>query len=407
MQRQTGLIVMMLLAVAFMIYLNSIERQAVVLPKPEVLLQQAREEAKSAGTDRKKLGRAIRTYEVLTSAKEYKHTEYAAQARLEIAILRETRLKDYPRAINDYKALLREFSPKESKAAAEGFKRLQWLKEETIRRNSKHTLYKIIDRLVALTGKNPNYSYALALVIITVVFKVLTWPLSHAQFKSMKEMQRIQPLVKEIQEKYKGNQKEMGERIMALYKEHGVNPFASCLPLLVQLPVLYLLYYMVRLYEFEFANGKFLWIGSKLAAKYPSILGSSLAERDIPLVIIYTISMFVSQRMTVVDPTQAEQQKIMSIMMPLMFAFLFWSFPSAFMLYGLCFNIVSTVQQYYVLKAKGEEGGPAGGDASPAGKTTQVVTTRVRTPVRSRRRRRKFQSLPVRLPPIWAIEEGI
>lgn len=208
-------------------------------------------------------------------------------------------------------------------------------------------------------------------------------------------MQRIQPMVKQIQEKYKDNQKEMGEKLMALYREQGVNPFASCLPLLVQLPVLWVLYYMVRLYQYQFAQGKFLWIGSRLAEKYPAIVGGNLSEPDIPLVILYVISMFISQRLTVVDPTQAEQQKIMAIVMPLMFGFLFYSFPSAFMLYWLIFNIVSTAQQVMVLKGTSPEEGPQ--PPSGIAGTQQVeLPTRVRR-ARSRpsRRRRHCDRLPV------------
>ncbi|MDI6828345.1 MAG: YidC/Oxa1 family membrane protein insertase, partial [Armatimonadota bacterium] len=319
MQRTSGLTTMLLMMmVSLMIFMYFQQKQVAPLVKPEVMLQQARDTVKEAGNDPKKLRGALRLYEQLWNSKEYRYTEYAAQALLEEAIILETKLGDEHRAISTYNKLLDRFSPEKSEAAAEGKRRLVKLEKEYDKRNSKHTLYKIMDFFVALTGRNPNYSYALSLLIITLIFKVITWPLSHAQFRSMKQMQRIQPLVKQIQEKYKGNQKEMGEKLMALYREQGVSPFASCLPLLVQLPVLWVLYYMVRLYQYQFAQGKFLWIGSKLAEKYPALVGGNLSEPDIPLVILYVISMFISQRLTVVDPTQAEQQKIMAIVMPIM-----------------------------------------------------------------------------------------
>jgi YidC/Oxa1 family membrane protein insertase len=166
----------------------------------------------------------------------------------------------------------------------------------------------------------------------------------------MKEMQKIQPLVRELQEKYKGDQQQIGAKTMELYKEHGVNPFAGCLPVIVQFPVLWLLYVMVRLYQVQFAHGEFLWIGSSLAHKFPGIVGANLALPDVALVIIYIISMIISQKIAIVDPSQAEQQKIMMWTMPLVFGYIFWKFPSAFMLYWLLFNILSTAQQYAIMK---------------------------------------------------------
>ncbi|MDH7482170.1 MAG: YidC/Oxa1 family membrane protein insertase [Armatimonadota bacterium] len=396
MQRSSGLTMMLLIMmVSLMIFMYFQQRPVPLLPKPEIMLQQARESVKEAGDEPKKLRAALQIYDQLANSREYRNTEYAAQALLEKAIVLETKLGDEHQAISTYNKLLDRFSPEKSQAAAEGRRRLAKLEKEYDKRNSKHTLYKIVDFFVALTGRNPNYSYALALLIITVIFKVITWPLSHAQFRSMKQMQRIQPMVKQIQEKYKDNQKEMGEKLMALYREQGVNPFASCLPLLVQLPVLWVLYYMVRLYQYQFAQGKFLWIGSRLAEKYPSIVGGNLSEPDIPLVILYVISMFISQRLTVVDPTQAEQQKIMAIVMPLMFGFLFYSFPSAFMLYWLIFNIVSTAQQVMVLKGTGPEEGQQPPSGVAATQQVELPTRVRRTRSRPSRRRRHCDRLPV------------
>lgn len=354
------------------------QQQAVQLVKPEVMMAQAQKAEKEAGNDQTKLNDAVKAYQDV--AGKNKSTEYAAQARLEIAIIQETKLIQQPgfwanwfgigrpqpgdkqeqAAVLTYKALLKDFSPEKSESAKVAQARLSALEVKIDRANSHATLYKIIDALVNLTGHNPKWSYVFALLIITIVFKVITTPLSHLQFKYMKEMQKIQPLMKQLQEKYKDNQKELGEKMMALYKEHGVNPFSSCLPMLIQLPVLMILFKMVRLYEFQFAQGQFLWIGSSLSHKLPayfSILGyklpliaSSLAMPDLALLVIYTISMFISQKMTVVDPTQAEQQKMMMYMMPIMMAFIFASFASAFMLYWLLFNIISTAQQYYILR---------------------------------------------------------
>ena len=93
------------------------------------------------------------------------------------------------------------------------------------------------EALELLTGKKPGFSYWFAIIMLTVIIKLATTPLTKAQFKSMKEMQVIAPLIKEIQAKHKGDQKVIGEKTMELYKEHKINPFASCLPLLVQMPI--------------------------------------------------------------------------------------------------------------------------------------------------------------------------
>lgn len=273
--------------------------------------------------------------------------------------------------------------------------------DELDARNSRYklfgiiNLYKVIDTLVKLTGSIPAFSYWFAIVIITIVVKLVLTPLTKAQFKAMKEMQKVAPLVKQIQEKYKGDQQTIGQKTMELYKEHGINPFASCLPLLIQMPILLLLYQTIRMYQFQFENGKFLWIGSSLShlTSVTNIVGGgaqvwvtakNLAEPDLILVIIYAISMYVSTKLSNVDPTQAEQQRVMAVMMPIMFAFLFAGFQSAFLLYWLVFNIIQTVQQYLILYKHGEPVPEVGPTPPPA---PEQPTDQ--TPRRPRRRRRR------------------
>ena len=89
-------------------------------------------------------------------------------------------------------------------------------------------------------------SYGLAIILLTLVVRVVLLPLSIKQTRSMREMQRIQPEIKKLQQKYKGNKQKLNEEMMALYKEHGVNPFGGCLPLVMQFPVFIALYRVVR-----------------------------------------------------------------------------------------------------------------------------------------------------------------
>ncbi len=387
-------ITMLAMMVAWFFVLPKLQPQTPP-PPATVMLQQAEQQVVKAGTDEKKLKDAIGAYNRVAGA--YKGTEHAAYAKLQTAIVYETKLKDHTKAVTTYKAVIKDSKKKHFEAGAVAQDRLGKLNATTDEKNRSHPLYRFLDFFVALTGRNPAYSYVIALVLVTLIFKVLVTPLTRAQFKSMREMQKIQPLIKELQEKYKGDQKVLGEKMMALYKEHNINPFSSCLPILVQLPVLYMLYWMVRLYEYQFIQAKFLWIGSSLADKFPAIVASNLAEPDIPLLVIYTISMIVSQKMSVVDPTQAQQQKMMAYTLPVLFAFIFREFPAAFMLYWLIFNIISTTQQYFIMRKPLDANGSAVAGAPTAGQP-EAEPTKLADELKkasgqaksTRRRRRKY-----------------
>lgn len=366
-------------------------------PPPQQILQKAEALEKAAGNDKKKLGEAIKEYGKLEK-KPYNKTEYGAQARLRIAIIYETNLHDQRRAVQAYTSLVHDFPSASNPIGKEAQERLTRYEISNDKKASGTPGYKIIDTLVALTGRNPKYSYALALLLITVVFKVVTTPLSHAQFKSMREMQKVAPLAKQIQAKYKGDQQEIGKRTMALYKEHGINPLSGCLPLLAQMPILMLLYYKVIMpYLYQFSKGEFLWIGSGLANKFPAIIAPNLSMPDIPLLVIYTVSMIVSQKLSVVDPSQAEQQKIMAWTMPIIFAFIFKTFPSAFMLYWLAFNVIGTAQQYRIMRHPGS-GGPAAALIANGGGSEPAQELPKRPPVKpgkkSKGRKKRFDAFP-------------
>ncbi len=254
-------------------------------------------------------------------------------------------------------------------------------------------LYKIMNALVTLTGKIPWFSYWFAIILITFIVKVLTTPLTKAQFKSMREMQKLQPLIKQLQEKYKGDQKVLGEKMMALYREHGVNPLAGCLPLLIQMPILITLYYTIRYYEYQFQYGHFLWIGWKpLAHLWSFPLGdrpiwlsaANLAQPDLILLLLYIVSMVLSMRLSNVDPTQAEQQKAMAFIMPVMFFFIIGYLPSAFVLYWFIYNLLQTWQQYHVIHGGLSPEPPQAPSPEPSAPAPPPV---VRPSQRRRRRR--------------------
>jgi YidC/Oxa1 family membrane protein insertase len=178
-------------------------------------------------------------------------------------------------------------------------------------------------------------NYGLDIIILAIILKIIFTPLTHKSQQSMKEMQKLQPEVKKLQEKYKEDKQALNREIMELYKRRKVNPFGGCLPLLLQLPVFYALY-GAFLNAIELRHSPFvLWIRD-LADKDPTYIT--------PLLMGAT--MFFQQKMTTVsaDPSQAK----MMTFMPLIFIFIFLNFPSGLVLYWLVTNVLTILHQMYI-----------------------------------------------------------
>jgi YidC/Oxa1 family membrane protein insertase len=180
-------------------------------------------------------------------------------------------------------------------------------------------------------------NYGIAIIIITVILKIFFFPLTHKSYKSMKDMQKIQPKMAELKEKYKNDRDAMNKAVMELYRDHKVNPLGGCLPMVVQIPVFFALY-KALMFSIELRHAPFfLWI-------------TDLADKDPYYVtpIIMGITMFVQQKMT---PSQMDpvQQKMM-LALPVVFTFMFLSFPSGLVLYWLVNNILTIGQQMYINK---------------------------------------------------------
>jgi YidC/Oxa1 family membrane protein insertase len=178
------------------------------------------------------------------------------------------------------------------------------------------------------------HNYGFSIVILTFLLTLLLFPFRLKQMISMKRMQVVQPKVKAIQEKYRRYKKtdpkraEMNQEIMALYKEHNVNPLGGCLPLLLQMPLLFAFYALLN-YSIELRQAPFIWWIHDLSVKDPVYV----------LPIIMGITSFISQKMTPMTPgTDPTQAKIM-MMMPLMFTVMFLGLSSGLNLYFLCSNI--------------------------------------------------------------------
>jgi YidC/Oxa1 family membrane protein insertase len=180
-----------------------------------------------------------------------------------------------------------------------------------------------------------THNYGVAIIIITVILKILFFPLTHKSYKSMKEMQKLQPKMLELREKFKNDREALNRATMELYKTHKVNPLGGCLPMVVQIPVFFALYKSL-MFSIELRHAPFiLWI-TDLSAKDPYYVTP----------IIMGATMFIQQKMTpsTMDPTQAK----MMLAMPIVFTFMFLNFPSGLVIYWLVNNILTIAQQAYI-----------------------------------------------------------
>jgi len=196
----------------------------------------------------------------------------------------------------------------------------------------------------------PFGNYGIAILILTVLIRVIFWPLTHKGTESMKKMQALQPLMKEIKEKYKDNPQRQQQETMALYKEHKVNPMGGCLPMFIQIPVFIALFAVLRS-AIELRYSSFLWISDlsepeNLFAGMIPIVGSL---NILPL--LMSATMMWQQKLT---PTagDAQQQKMMAIMMPVMMLFFFYKMPSGLVLYWTTSQVLMIAQM--LIKKKKE-----------------------------------------------------
>ncbi|MDK9699587.1 MAG: membrane protein insertase YidC [bacterium] len=192
----------------------------------------------------------------------------------------------------------------------------------------------------------PNYG--IVILLFTILIKVILWPLTAKQFRSMKEMQIIQPIMQEMREKYKDNPKKMQEEMFKIYAEYKVNPAAGCLPMLLQMPVLYSLFIVFRS-TIELRGAPFmLWIQDLSQPEALFILPFSIPLYGVNvalLPILMGVTQFYMGKQTASnDPNQ----KIMLYMMPVMMAVFFNSLPSGLVLYYFYYNLATIVQQHYI-----------------------------------------------------------
>lgn len=213
-------------------------------------------------------------------------------------------------------------------------------------------------------------NWGVAIILFTVLIKVLLIPLAFSQIKSTRNMQKIQPLMTEIQNKYKNDKEVLNQKLIELYKEHKYNPLSGCLPMLVQLPIIFALFDVLRLPEkFVFGGNlalakeatlvNFLWIKDFTA---PDLINTMLQmDFGFPIPGVFTViaaalTYYQMKTMNVgtANATVNTQMKSMEIMMPLMILWMGTTMSAGLTLYWVVSTLFQIVQQIYMPKANKE-----------------------------------------------------
>lgn len=233
----------------------------------------------------------------------------------------------------------------------------------------------VYDMMVSIGLDLPILSaYAIAIIITTIIFKLLLLPLTFKQMKSMKNMQEIQPKVQELQKKYKNDPQTLNQKTMELYKEHKVNPFGGCFPLLIQFPII-IAYFRVMQSPVPYVFSEqatydgilrgFLWI-KDIGLGPGDMVGSltngvSIAGFSVPiLAILAAATTFLSSKMmSAAQPAgpngQAQStQATMNIIMPLFILWIGAKYPAGLTLYWTISNLFQIVQQYFTNRSVGK-----------------------------------------------------
>ena len=187
----------------------------------------------------------------------------------------------------------------------------------------------LLNGIVQFTG-----SYGISIILSTIIVRLLLYPLTLSQTKSMMAMREIQPELNELQKKYKDNPEEYQKRTMELYQKNKINPLGGCLPMLVQLPILWAFFRVLR----DLPYGE--------ASKFLGIWVLSEPDKFYVLPLLAALTTYLQSKMTVTDSSQ----KSMLVAMPIMIGIFSLSFPSGLVLYWITSNIFSIAQQAWLNK---------------------------------------------------------
>jgi len=223
-------------------------------------------------------------------------------------------------------------------------------------------------------------SFGMAIVLLTIAVRIALYPLNQKQMVSMQQMQKIQPRLKVLQEKYANDKEKLNQETMRLYKENKVNPAAGCLPLLVQLPILILLFNVLRTYDFAGTSFLGIILGSSTTAGLAQAVGvaadptgnyglmsvltgimqnpSGLSNAGLymgNLILLISISFLTWAQQKLSSAGANPQMAMMNTIMPFFMAFICLSMPGGVMLYWGLSSLIGVAQQYFVMKKTKEE----------------------------------------------------
>ncbi|MCS6919521.1 MAG: tetratricopeptide repeat protein [Fimbriimonadales bacterium] len=293
-------------------------------------------------------------------ATRYRGAEFGA-----LGILLEAKIfyEDKQDAREAYNRLrqLEELYPNTKVYKEQGLPMLEQVSQKIDEEMGQLPSYRALDAIMNLFRFAGDGRFILGIFFIAAVIRLIQVPLVNRQFASMRRMLQLQPKLLELQQKYTGQ--ELMQRQMALYKKYGVNPMSGCLYALLPIPFLILVYNAFLVYQVQFRAGHFLWINPDMAARFPGLVGAHLGQFDAPLVILYAASMYITSRLTITDPSQAQMQKTMAIFTTLMLLVFSWQFrfPAAFILYWLLTNVFYTVHYKLYMRTPAPELTPVDG----------------------------------------------
>ncbi|WP_269526556.1 membrane protein insertase YidC [Coraliomargarita parva] len=220
----------------------------------------------------------------------------------------------------------------------------------------------LLSLMYAIHAVVPSWGWSI--IIMTVLVKLLFWPLTAKASKSQKRMAKIQEPMAALKEKYKDNPQKIQQETMKLFREHRVNPVAGCLPMFIQMPIFLGLFYMLRSAS-ELRHEPFLWVPD-LSQAHTVFEIAGLPINPLPL--IMGVTMFLQMQMMPVSPTaDAAQQKIFKLM-PFVFLIFLYNFASGLVVYWITQNILTIIQQK-ITNSRPDEPLPAAAPAAKAGKT--------------------------------------
>jgi YidC/Oxa1 family membrane protein insertase len=219
----------------------------------------------------------------------------------------------------------------------------------------------LFNGLIFLYNVIPGHDLGIAIIVLTIVIRFILYPLNQKAIKSQKEMQVIQPKIKEVQQKYKDDKEKQGRALMDLYKEHKINPASGCLPILVQLPILWGLFSVLRAgLKADNLNQLYSFVA------HPSVINNmflgilDLSQKSIILAVLAGVAQFIQSKM-IMPPSSSSSgtpdfasamSKQMVYLFPIFTVFIAASLPAGLGLYWVATTVFGIVQQYFVLKKK-------------------------------------------------------